>query len=439
MDHRDLDHLQRRINRQVNQTLQSVLGSISNAGSGTPREKAERFATEDSFGGGTGSSGESPEHQGEPSASAAEKARAAYVKSKYAKYTKYLDHTKPQPAYTPSWKPPTNRPNTRYQVLKKAGAGSGSGLAMQIVGLTGALSLGISWMISALVLLLGGDFATLMVTTTVLLPLAALSACLWGAGTMIRKRALRFRRYVEAIGDEKVYTVKRLSASTGIAAATVRQDLPKMLQRGLFPEAYLDDEVTCIMLDQDTFQQYLRLMEQQKQLGPQEEPGRKKSLKDTGDESAPASAKATDIPPEVRRMIQEGLRYVEQIREVNDALPGVEISNRLYQLEDIIRKIFHYVEQHPDKSQEIRKLMEYHLPTTLKLVNTYRELETQALGGSSSNMKEEILAALDVVNKAFVNLLDNLCQDMVLDVSSDITVLKTMLAQEGLMQNGDFQ
>ena len=81
-----------------------------------------------------------------------------------------------------------------------------------------------------------------------------------------------------------------------------------------------------------------------------------------------------EISPEIQEMVQEGGRYITSLREANDAIPGEVISAKLDKLELIISKIFESVIRHPEQAGEMKKFMEYYLPTTLKLVNTYREL-----------------------------------------------------------------
>ena len=79
--------------------------------------------------------------------------------------------------------------------------------------------------------------------------------------------------------------------------------------------------------------------------------------------------------------------------------------------------------------------MNYYLPTTVKLVTSYREFESQPVQGENIlTAKKEILDILDTVNSAFASLLDSLFQNDAIDISADISVLKTMLAQEGLTQ-----
>ncbi|MBC7960487.1 MAG: 5-bromo-4-chloroindolyl phosphate hydrolysis family protein, partial [Vallitaleaceae bacterium] len=99
----------------------------------------------------------------------------------------------------------------------------------------------------------------------------------------------------------------------------------------------------------------------------------------------------------------------------------------------IISKIIEYVEVHPEKLSEVRRFMEYYLPTTLKLLNAYREFDRQPIQGENiRTAKSEIKNALDTINGAFENLLDSLFENAAWDVSTDISVLQTILAQEGL-------
>jgi hypothetical protein len=89
--------------------------------------------------------------------------------------------------------------------------------------------------------------------------------------------------------------------------------------------------------------------------------------------------------------------------------------------------------------KDIRKLMEYYLPTTVKLLHAYEELDHQPIQGENIlSSKREIEESLDTLNIAFEKLLDSLFQNQAWDVSTDISVLKTMVAQDGLTKE-DFR
>ena len=143
------------------------------------------------------------------------------------------------------------------------------------------------------------------------------------------------------------------------------------------------------------------------------------------------------LSPEVQKVIEAGDEYVKKIREANDAIPGEEISAKIYRMETLVDRIFDRVEQKPDTVGDIRKLMEYYLPTTIKLLEAYEELDAQPVQGENIiSSKQEIEKTLDTLNAAFEKLLDDLFQDTAWDLSSDISVLNTMLAQEGLTEDG---
>ncbi len=196
-----------------------------------------------------------------------------------------------------------------------------------------------------------------------------------------------------------------------------------MIDKRMFLEGHLDKNGVCFMATDDAYEQYLeteRNMEERKA----EEARRPK----------------TQLSEDVQKVIEEGNRYIEEIRRSNDAIPGVEISNKMYHLENVIRRIFQRVEKHPELINDLHKFMDYYLPTTMKLLNAYEELDKQDMQGENiKTAKQEIENTLDTINVAFENLLDSFYKETAWDVSSDISVLKTMFAQEGLTEKNNFQ
>lgn len=145
---------------------------------------------------------------------------------------------------------------------------------------------------------------------------------------------------------------------------------------------------------------------------------------------------AQEISPEIQEMVQEGGRYITSLREANDAIPGEVISAKLDKLELIISKIFESVIRHPEQAGEMKKFMEYYLPTTLKLVNTYREFDGLPVKGENvTTAMTEIERTMDTIIVAFEKLLDDLFQDTAFDVSADISVLEAMFAREGYKES----
>ena len=135
----------------------------------------------------------------------------------------------------------------------------------------------------------------------------------------------------------------------------------------------------------------------------------------------------------VQEVLDRGNAFIRDIRACNDAIPGQEISDKISRMETLVRKIFDRVEEHPEVVPELKKLMDYYLPMTVKLLKAYADMDAQPVQGENiQNSKREIEATLDTLNTAFEKLLDSIFKTTALDVSSDISVLNTLLAQEGL-------
>ena len=142
---------------------------------------------------------------------------------------------------------------------------------------------------------------------------------------------------------------------------------------------------------------------------------------------------------ELRDTIEMGKNYINQIKSVNDAIPEEEISKKLYRLENIVTQILDYIENNPKKLAEVNKFTNHYLPITLKLVNSYKELNDQMVQGENiKSAKNEIEKSIDIINIAFEKLLDDLFEEIALDISTDISVLETLFTQEGLTNN-DFK
>lgn len=246
------------------------------------------------------------------------------------------------------------------------------------------------------------------------------------AGTNMACSVGRFRKYVDVLQDREYCDVKELAQKTGRSAKAVVRDLKKMIRKSWFIHGHLDEQESCLMTSEEAWQQYTELMDRTK---------REKAERDAAAERQ--RQEFSKLSPEVQKVVQAGDEYVQKIRAANDAIPGEEISAKISRMEMLVDRIFDRVEEHPESVDDIRKLMEYYLPTTVKLLDAYEDLDAQPVQGENIiSSKKEIEKTIDTLNVAFEKLLDDLFQDTAWDLSSDISVLETMLAQEGLTEDG---
>ena len=139
----------------------------------------------------------------------------------------------------------------------------------------------------------------------------------------------------------------------------------------------------------------------------------------------------------VDSLVEKGQEMLAQIRKENDLIPDAELSVQMNQLENVANRIFHTVAEQPAKAPQIRRFMDYYLPTTLKMLSGYRKMDERQLNGKSAQeTRAQVREAMDTVLKAFDKQLDALYQDDMLDISTDIDVMETMLRQDGLIDSG---
>lgn len=137
--------------------------------------------------------------------------------------------------------------------------------------------------------------------------------------------------------------------------------------------------------------------------------------------------------PKVAALRKEKDRAVSELRRLNDAIPDEKISAQIDHLEEVTGKIIDHVIDDPAKQPQISRFLDYFLPTTIKLLNTYDRMDSAGVSGSNINTtKQKVEQMLDTLCTAFDKQLDSLFGDEALDISTDITVMENLLAQEGL-------
>lgn len=305
---------------------------------------------------------------------------------------------------------------------KKMGPSVNTGLPAMVFGVLGLVTTGLLSLAFGLVALLTAGLSMLV---TAALSLAGFvgSGLLLGSGVTKRKLAGRVRRYYAMLLQYKnVLTFENIAKITGMTQEAAKKDIKKAMDKKMMPDVRMDVQETCIMRGPEAYQLYVETEKARRQR-EEEEAEHKQRMRD------PETA-------ELEEFKAKGAATIRKIREANDAIPGEEISLKLEKLENTTANIFSYVEKHPEKLPDTRKFMDYYLPTTLKLVEKYRQYEEESVQVASiEKAKGEIEKALDTIDTAFQNLLESLYHEDTLDVTTDIEVLEDMLEQEGLTGN----
>ena len=251
--------------------------------------------------------------------------------------------------------------------------------------------------------LFNGDLAFFMEELTGPLVLLCCAAGglggLW-AGLRKRKQARRYRNYLAMIGRQSTVSISTLASATGLSPARVRDDLADMLDDGLFPQGFLDHGGDRLVLTGDGLQE-------------------------------PAARESAPPPREDENSI------LAEIHAVNDAIDNEKLSAQIDRVGVITAKILDYQKSHPDKAPQLHSFLSYYLPTTLKILRAYGQLEDQEVSGENiTAAMQRIEGMMDKVVEGFEKQLDLLFQGDAMDITTDVEVLERMLAKDGLSDQG---
>ncbi len=398
-----------------------------------------------------------------------EQSNASAAKGSYSSpYAKESHTAKPQ-------KRTAERKNYFLRRFPSRSLGTGRVVSGILLGFMPALCT-VALLFNSLGDLFAADMSTLGVDVASFLCMGAIT---FGCYALIRsgrkKKALvkRFYLYGDIVGENREYiALSELSDRSGISENQIREDIQALRADNILPYAVLDRSGSTLILSDRMYKEYInaenarKLREEEERINHLRKDAQDQGTGESWEQAAgkvaaqDAKAKAQVAREEAGKkaqengrpgdsknadgqaastsaLIAEGKAYIAEIRAINNRIPDTEeMSDKLYRLEEITKRIFEQVQKDPTKEKDLRKLMNYYLPTTTKLLNAYADLNDQPEAGENiRETKRQIEGSMDVINEAFEKLLDDLFQEQAWDLSSDLNVMKTMMAQDGLTED----
>lgn len=156
----------------------------------------------------------------------------------------------------------------------------------------------------------------------------------------------------------------------------------------------------------------------------------------------PAEEKAPEksYGPEVDAILKEGNRALSEMGRLYMSIKAPEVRRKINEIMRITDKIAQDAIEDPSDIPQIKKFMNYYLPTTIKLLNAYDRMSAQGIEGENLDKSmKNINEMLDTAIEAYKKRLDSLFANQALDIESDIEVMNTMLEREGLAGEKDFK
>ena len=245
--------------------------------------------------------------------------------------------------------------------------------------------------------------------------LAALAIAVGGgamflSGVSMDRQLKRYARYLAVLGDREAMPVEELARTLGYPGRRVEKDLQKMIEKGYFGgKAYLNVELGYLFRSGEADAAWKRRQEE---------------------------AQKAPTPKEAEEGYSGILR---NIRRANDDIADTILSAKIDRLEEITAKIFRAVEEDPKKQGKIDTFLNYYLPTTQKLLDSYAQFEAAGVEGENLRQaKSRIESTMDAIIKGFEHQLDELYKADAMDVDSDIRVMETMLRRDTATTADDF-
>ena len=241
--------------------------------------------------------------------------------------------------------------------------------------------------------------------------------CILTSGILMRRAMQRYTAYLAIIGPNEAMEIETIAKKVGVKRKQAEQDLQKMIEKGYFGDtAYINKELGYIFMSSRADEELARAREAAMQ----------KTREASKKEAVKQNAEAYD-------------QILAKIRDVNDRIPDEAMTEKINQIESITREIFRAVEQEPEKRGKIDRFMSYFLPTTLKLLESYANLErTNIAGKNISQSKKSIEIAMDTVVDGFKHQLDELYKSDAVSIETEVDVLTKMINRETVTAKQEF-
>ena len=267
----------------------------------------------------------------------------------------------------------------------------------------------------------GASMATtvLEITGNVLTLVACGFGAMIAAGASRLSASKKLRLLADAAEGEDYKNglpVEMLADLTHQKKAKTLKKLRKYIQKGWLA-AWLDEKTEKLYLTVEDYR-----AAQETAAAPQAQPQ---------PEPAPEQREETPLNLETAR------RFVQVLEKEQQLMQDPQAREELEQMQKTANAICDWLEAHPESLPKARRFAEYYIPTTLKLLYTYNDVQGQQ-GANAESIRRDIAGILHTLNQAFDNLYDNLLSDVAMDVSSEIAALQGMLANDGLTGR-DFQ
>ena len=238
-------------------------------------------------------------------------------------------------------------------------------------------------------------------------------ALLAGGGIMNRKMR-RYAKYLACAGTRDAIPLAHLMKAADVGESKAERDLEAMVEKGMWgPDAYLDRGNDMLFRSQDAANAYFAAKR--------------------------SAAQQQSVAAAAPRSVDGYEGMLQAIRRANDRIDDEVLSAKIDRLEAVTGQIFKVIQEQPAKKDKASTFLNYYLPTTQKLLDSYADFEEAGVSGQNLDQaKSRIEETMDNIIAGFEHQLDDLYRDAAMDIDSDIRVMETMLKRDTSTVADDF-
>ena len=254
------------------------------------------------------------------------------------------------------------------------------------------------------------------------LAIALGGGCLIFSAVRGRKKEAAFRQCIKISGETGIVDIPKLSRTMGWKDTDALRNLAEMIDRGYYgPDAYIDHDRGLLVIEPFAMRDVYRAEDMAEAARKEQE------------------EKDTARAAEEAGVGQEYARILARIRQADIDIDDEVMSEKIRRMQTITAAIFREVEAHPEKKPQIRRFMDYYLPTTLKLLDNYARIEDRGVTGENmAKAKADIEGIADTLVAGYEKQLDTLYSAEAMDIAGDVSVIENMMRRDGLTGQSDF-
>ena len=233
-------------------------------------------------------------------------------------------------------------------------------------------------------------------------------------GRLMNRKMRRYAKYLACAGKQNAIPLAHFMKAANVGESKAERDLEAMVEKGMWgPEAYLDRGNDMLFRSQNAANAYF------------------------ADRRAASAQQAAENDAQPQTEDCEGM--LGAIRRANDRIDDPALSAKIDRLEAITVQIFKVIREEPEKKSKAGTFLNYYLPTTQKLLDSYADFEEAGVSGENlGQAKARIEETMDNIIVGFEHQLDELYRDAAMDIDSDIRVMETMLKRDTASAAADF-